>query len=45
MHQLIVIRKTVYTPERKPILSPLLKVLDSKGAPEDLPQLFAKVPL
>lgn len=45
MHQLIVVRKTVYTPEQKPTLSLVLKVLDNKGAPKDLPQLFAKVPL
>lgn len=43
MHQLVVLRETVYTPEQKPTVSPVLKVLDSKGVPEDLPQLFAKV--
>lgn len=45
MHQLAVIRKSVHTSEEKPTLSTVLKVLDSKGAPKDLPRVFAKLPL
>jgi len=43
MYQLTVTRKTVYAPEQKPTLSLVLKVLDNKGAPKDLPQVFAKL--
>lgn len=47
MHQPIVTRDTIYTPEQRPTFSPVLEVLENKGAPKGFPQFLisASVPL